>query len=374
MAERHLNITASDKVTALSSQLHEPNLGLSEEEYSTLITRTTHILHCAWPVNFQLGLPAFDLSLRGLHNLISLSLDVKASKPAHLIFCSSISVALGTPAPAVIPEESIGEIEHVSHTGYAQSKLVGERIVEAAVKKAGAEASVYRIGQVVGDTKYGIWNDSEAFPLIIRSALTMGALPELDMGCEWLPVDTCARSIIEIEGLDTDKTAKFDSEEKISGTPPDKKLFYNLRSPQTFSWTKELLPALAATGVSFKSVAFADWIQQLRKLSSNPNKTDSKEPGYGSNEMSYQNDPTREAAADPERNPALKLIDFFERDFAPSDDGGSSLSDGRVILDIDGAVKASKVLESAEHVLRSGLLEKMVGYWMGRWKKEEESK
>ena len=69
-------------------------------------------------------------------------------------------------------------------------ELLGERIVQAAVKNHGARATVLRIGQVVGDTKVGVWKDTEAFPLIIRSAVTMSILPNIDMTCQWLPVDT----------------------------------------------------------------------------------------------------------------------------------------------------------------------------------------
>jgi hypothetical protein len=36
---------------------------------------------------------------------------------------------------------------------------------------------------VVGDTRHGLWNDSEAWPLVIRSALTLKTLPAFDMVC-----------------------------------------------------------------------------------------------------------------------------------------------------------------------------------------------
>ncbi|KAL9129611.1 MAG: hypothetical protein Q9217_001967 [Psora testacea] len=378
MTERHLSITAPEKLSVLSSDLHEPYLGLSITEYTSLQTYTTHILHCAWPVNFQLGLPSFKSSLLGLQNLLNLSLSVTSPRPARFIFCSSISVALGTPRPALVSEEPIEDLSHVSHTGYAQSKLVGEKIIEAAVKTAGAAATIYRIGQVVGDTKCGMWNDSEAFPLIIRSAMTMGALPKLDMACEWLPVDTCARSIIDIEGLDggNDKLGKgergiLEAHGNVNEAPLRKRLVYNLRSPHTFSWTEYLLPAIAAAGLAFQPVAFAEWIQQLRNLSSGPSKSSSCELTYGNIRIDGKLS-TPEAAASPEHNPALKLIDFFEEEFAPGDE--SSSRDGKVVFDISEAVKASQELRNAEHVIDSGLVEKMVGVWMDKWKGGEKGR
>lgn len=55
-----------------------------------------------------------------------------------------------------------------------------ENIIKAAVEKSEVNAKVFRVGQIVGDSQNGIWNSTEAIPLMIRSATTLGALPELD--------------------------------------------------------------------------------------------------------------------------------------------------------------------------------------------------
>ncbi len=64
--------------------------------------------------------------------------------------------------------------------GYARSKMVAEIIVKAAAKQTGMNARVLRVGQIVGDTQIGQWNSPEAIPLMIRSAVTVGALPALE--------------------------------------------------------------------------------------------------------------------------------------------------------------------------------------------------
>ena len=153
---RHLAITNPAKLSVFTSDLSHSKLGLDVSTHTILLSRTTHIIHCAWPVNFQLPLSAFEPSIRGLQNLLQLYLTVTASAPARFLFCSSISTALGTPSPARIPEAPIEDLEQVSLTGYAQSKLIGERMVQAAVEKAGADAEILRIGQVVGDMKWGL--------------------------------------------------------------------------------------------------------------------------------------------------------------------------------------------------------------------------
>lgn len=44
----------------------------------------------------------------------------------------------------------------------------------------GMHARVFRIGQLTGDEATAAWNDTEAVPLMIRSAISTGALPALD--------------------------------------------------------------------------------------------------------------------------------------------------------------------------------------------------
>ena len=338
--EKELPPPQSSQLHVLSSNLNETQLGLSDEDYQTLKSSTTHIIHCAWPVNFQLGLSSFIPSLQGLQNLIQLSLATGLPTPAKFIFCSSISVALGTPTPAYIPEAPIHSLEQVWHTGYGASKLVGERIIQTAVEKYGAKATILRIGQVVGDTKAGIWNDSEAFPLIIRSAVTMGILPKIDMACRWLPVDTLAEAVLEIVGLNNGRvgTIALDTDLKSK-----EQLVYNLLSPHTFSWTQDLCPALRKTALpSFKTVPFDQWLAQLRSLS-------------------VTTAGTAGEAADPTRNPAIKLVDLFASEFTGDKD------DLKILFEIEEAKQMSPAFRNAPMVIESEFLGRIVERWMKKW-------
>ncbi|KAL6720006.1 hypothetical protein ACLMJK_001927 [Lecanora helva] len=365
--ERHLTLSNEDKIYGLTSDLSQPKLGLDDSIYDDLLSQTTHIIHCAWPVNFQLALSSFEASLKGLQNLINLSLDVNFSSPARLLFCSSISAALGAPQSSRIPEAPIEDLEQVSETGYAQSKLVSEHIVQQAAEYAGANATILRIGQVVGDTQYGFWNDSEAFPLIIRSAVTMGILPELSSNCEWLPVDTLAQSIIEIGGIALKEEPKTNGyhDAETNGVPhtngtstnSNGQLVYNLVSPHTFSWTTDLLPALSTAGLSFRPKSLATWLHQLRKLSS----ADANITKEGTEVI-----PT--AAADPSQNPAIKLVSFFEESFQ---DNSEAAPGSGIRFETGEAERKSPALKNAPLVIESGLLKKMVDVWMERWREPE---
>ncbi|KAL5341091.1 hypothetical protein BJX70DRAFT_386919 [Aspergillus crustosus] len=246
-----------EKIIALRSELHESNLGLDNAVIEQMRRSVSLIIHTAWPVNFNLALSSFEPHIQGLKSLIDLSLSVYMPAPAVTLFCSSISTALGSLATQ-IQEGPMGDFNNALDMGYARSKLVGERIVSNA-RKSGARAFSLRIGQVSGHSKKGLWNDSEAIPLMIRSALTLKALPSLDISCSWLPADKLACSLLEIARACSQNSANTDHvHESLDDT------IYNLSNPRMFPWSS-LLDTLRQQSWRFETVPFADWLKKLRE-------------------------------------------------------------------------------------------------------------
>ena len=279
LKERGITLEPSSehKIVALSTDLSQPDLGLTKEMMEQLKTEVSLILHLAWPVNFSINLQSFEPHLAGLRTLLKLSLDVYRSEPAHLFFASSISTAENTPPPALIADAPVDDFSHALDMGYAQSKLVGEHMVLNAAR-SGARSYVLRIGQIVGDLQSGFWNDNEYVPSMIRSALFMKALPALNENCSWIPVDTLATAILELSRTlqSAPKPCAIDST-----NPP---VVYNMCNPRLFSWD-QLLEKVRKAGVEFERVPYGDWMQLLRNSASN---------------------------GDEEQNPAVKLLDHFE--------------------------------------------------------------
>ena len=236
------------------------------------MAETTHVIHCAWNVNFALPLQSFRPDLAGLQNLLALSLSTTSKpEPARLIFCSSVAAALGTVPPALIPQTTL-ELSQASKTGYGRSKAVAEHIVERAVRDSGASAKVVRIGQIVPSRRHGaskLWNVNEMIPLLVRSALATGALPNRLSGgdsCDWVNVNVVSRLICEMAGF---------SREGRSGKRDDRFL-YNAVHPMTFSWRDEFLPKLRKSGMVFEIFGYEEWLQKLQEsevdLAKNPNR------------------------------------------------------------------------------------------------------
>jgi len=260
-----LSPLALSKLVALPAEFAEQHLGLNEETYQEIASHLTNVIHCAWSVNFNYSLESFEKDcIAGARHLLDLCLGSGQSQPAKFDFCSSVSAVAATPG-GIAPEALPPSLSCAQNMGYAQSKLVTEHICMNAALQTGIRARVLRVGQIVADTKHGIWNATEAIPLLFQSALSTGALPALDENPSWLPVDTVARAITDI-ALD----------------PSYQSGINNIVNHNTFHWTRDLLPKLRASGLAFEIVPQREWLARLR----------SSEP-------------------DPAQNPSIKLLDFF---------------------------------------------------------------
>jgi thioester reductase-like protein len=254
---RKLKAFATDNVGA-------PHLGLSIEGYEELASSATLIIHAAWPVNFNISLSSFRPQIAGVRNLLDLASTAARGK-ARVVFISSISTAFGMPTSSsgvtAVPESRILSLEYAAKTGYARSKLVAERICEAAASPPttitttngvgqglGLSVAILRVGQIAADSVNGIWNPKEHVPLLVRSAREVSALPKLygyEGRCEWMPVDTVAATVLQLASK-----LKPDPNSERGGNSSGGASFYNVVPPHSFSWNRKFLPALRKAAAS----------------------------------------------------------------------------------------------------------------------------
>lgn len=321
-----INLEQASKIVALNSDLQRQTFGLDADLLTQMQESVTQIIHAAWPVNFNLPLRQFEEHLRGLYNLIDFSLAVHQPEPAVLMFCSSVSTALASSSPS-IPEEPL-RLDG-AYMGYGRSKLIGEHIVSAA-RRTGAKTYSLRIGQVSGHSKKGLWNDSEALPLMIRSALTLGALPELQETCSWLPVDKLAATIVE---LTRSCAAPARPSSPVDAEYVDDSI-YNVCNSREFSWSA-LLAALARNGFQFKSVPFEEWMGLLKESD-----------GRGEEGV----------------NPAVKLVGHYEEMYGPD-----SVLGQKTFLTEKSERDSLTLRNGRLRIIEDGILNCYVRDWMARW-------
>lgn len=323
----------TEKFTALASDLSRKDLGLGPEIYDSVRSALTLVIHSAWAVNFTLDVTSFESHhISGLYHLLSLCLLVPFSHPARLAFISSVSVAAGVTAPATVGETLVGDPAHTQNTGYAQSKWIAEHIVHRAAVATGMEASVFRVGQIVGDSVMGHWNASEAIPLLIRAATVIGALPRLHETVSWLPVDICARAITHLSGL-----TGTSADKPVRCFPLfDQSVVFHVVNAVRISWVGDVLPALRKAGLRFETVEQRKWVQLLR-----------------------------EGEQDPRLNPTVKLLDFYANKY----DNDKSEGDG-IIFEIAETAKKSYDIRTGYDVVGNALIERCVECWRNEWDME----
>lgn len=153
--------------------------------------------------------------------------------------------------------------------------------------------------------------------------------------CSWLPVDTLAKSIVELSET-LEKSPRRRGEDMSNPS-----IFYNLVNPHVFSW-EDLLGELHAGGLEFTSVPFSDWLQMLQESA---------------------------AQGDELRNPAVKLIGYFEMNYGDKPKKFEQRR-GPLTFDSGAAQRDSAAMRSAPKVVESGLVRKFLIFWLQRWTQE----
>ncbi|KAF5367566.1 hypothetical protein D9758_003797 [Tetrapyrgos nigripes] len=285
---RKLPLPADDKLDSYAGNPNIALLGLKQVEYDDIRNEVTDVIHNAWPVNFNLSIDSFDEYIGGSLNLMNLCLQSPFSEPASFYVSSSISSRQGSP-DVTCSEDYADSPSTAGGTGYAQSKWVVEELCQRAAESAGLPVGVFRIGQMVGDTVNGVWNETEAWPLMFKSVDAVGALPLLDENPSWLPVDFAGRAIAEIVTRDQ---------------LPSNSEVYHIVNPNTSASWADILNGLESSGLHFDNVDIDTWLERLAT-----------------------------SDQDGSRNPSIKLLasafHFFHRDIlsfftSPSGDNGGA--------------------------------------------------
>lgn len=241
-------------IVALASDVGQHHLGLDDEKYDALRTSVTDIIHGAWAVNFNMSLKSFEPCLASVSRLLEFSMSSLSYPKPTFSFISSIASVMRAGEQGVVNEARYGW-EFTASMGYGQSKWVAEEICFAAAqyavqKGANLPIQILRVGQVVGDTNHGIWNPTEAIPLTVQSALTIGVLPliEGDDMTFWLPVDIAAIAVLELAL----RSRSHDNGQEAR--------IFHISSTTPFRWNTDFLPALKRNRLSFEAIPGREWV------------------------------------------------------------------------------------------------------------------
>lgn len=321
-AEQH------QKIIAVDYDLYNADgtLGLSANDYEILRTSVTAICHNAWAVNFNMNLSDFEPHCRGTYDLINLALQSpRKTKPTFLFVSTVGAVMRASPNPI---KETLYDFEAASGgVNYAVSKWITERVCHQASQTTHLEVHIVRLGQICGDTKHGMWNIKEAWPMLIASGRTIGCLPAnatSDREQRWLPSDVTGAAIADIVLLD-----QVNDETRAS---VGSFMVFHIANNQSAAWKASILPALKRHGLQFETVSWPEWAARLDNSDSNVL-----------------------------RNPPYRLRHFFHS-LASMNDDNAGAPRRLFLLDMTNACKISPRLAHGASV-DDDLIGKFLKYW-----------
>jgi amino acid adenylation domain-containing protein/thioester reductase-like protein len=185
------------RIIPVVGDLAERDLGLDPATWSTLRDRVDAIVHCGAHVHhFSPYHRLKPANVEGTRAVIRLAAEGCAKRLHHV---STLSVfAPAGPDRQVTERSRIEDERHLHGRGYSASKWVADRLVLEAVSR-GAQARIYRLGRVSGETARGIANPDDMFYRLLASCAALGCYPnDPGLRTNLLPVDVLARSLVAL--------------------------------------------------------------------------------------------------------------------------------------------------------------------------------
>ncbi|KAF8320371.1 acetyl-CoA synthetase-like protein [Clavulina sp. PMI_390] len=254
-----LSLLRHEKVRMIDVDASADHLGLSSSDYEEISNSVTIIVHNAWRLDFNLALKSFEPQIKGTRNLIDLALSSPNASSLRFVFTSSIGVFPSwTDVSHLAPEEPINDPQTSVGIGYGESKY----ILEHAESQTGLTTTSIRIGQLSGSSN-GSWATTGWFPILLKSSVALGCLPDSPGTVSWIPVDAAATAVLDA----------------ATAARPEK--VFHIYHPRPMPW-KAILEAAANAlamsedGKTLPLVPFSEW--QARLEVSRPDNFD-KIPG-----------------------------------------------------------------------------------------------
>ncbi|KAK4112265.1 gluconate kinase [Canariomyces notabilis] len=302
------------KVATLEVDPTAEKLGLIPMVYAAMQGMVTHVVHAAWPMNYLIRLRSFQYQFKFFQNLLDFAAQNSRGAKRRFIFISSIAVAARVGLSkngCAVPETPLSPAESACGIGYADGKLVCEKILERAAEAYASqlEAVSIRCGQLTGATNTGVWNANEQIPMLVKTAKSIGSFPQLHGELSWIPVDKAASVVSEI----------VFSQSKLPTV-------LHLENPVRQPWSSVVEHFGRQLGLVKPPVSFDEWLDQVAS-----------------------------APSDDELYPVKKLLAFFKNGFRP-------VACGQVVLSTDVARTHSATLRDMG-ALDDGTISGYINYW-----------
>ncbi|MEX0415557.1 amino acid adenylation domain-containing protein [Bacillus sp. C30] len=198
------------RVQVIEGNLIEKHVGLTAEMQKTLIRNIDTIIHCGGDVRHYGDREHFQkVNVESTRYLLQMS--KKAG--AHFHYISTVSISgyrTGDPAEFVFSEQDFDRGQQVENV-YVESKFFAEKLVRKAMRE-GVSATVYRVGNLVGRTQDGKFQqniEGNAFYRLIKALLLLQKAPDFSTYIDLVPVDFGSKAIVQLACIEQSKGETF---------------------------------------------------------------------------------------------------------------------------------------------------------------------
>lgn len=187
------------RIKALRGDAAAPQFGLGETQYAELVTKCSHVLHCAGTVRMNLPLEGARRSAVGsAQQILDFSRHIAAAGRLRKVeFVSTLGVA--GKRPGVLPEAWMDEAP-AFHNTYEQAKFEAEALIRGVIDQEGLPITVHRPSMVIGDARDGNIIHFQIFYFIcefLSGRKTFGLFPNFgEVRLDVIPVNWVAEAIV----------------------------------------------------------------------------------------------------------------------------------------------------------------------------------
>ncbi|SDW66822.1 amino acid adenylation domain-containing protein/thioester reductase domain-containing protein [Marininema mesophilum] len=188
-----------NRVHFIEGDLSKEYLDLTPNIREQLIQDIDSIIHCGGDVRHYGDREYFiQVNVESTKYLLQMSKDAQAR--FHYISTTSISGHAPHDAKEFLFSEREFDRGQQLENVYVESKFMAEKLVREAMKK-GVPATVYRVGNLVGDTLGGRFQENiegSAFYRLIKAILILKMAPDIHTYIDLVPIDFGSKAIVQL--------------------------------------------------------------------------------------------------------------------------------------------------------------------------------
>ena len=233
------------RLQVLIGELSQPHFGLTEQLYMDLAQEIYAIYHCGAKLNFiDPYCNLRKINVQGTRTAIEFACTKRTK---HLHHVSSIAVYDSKNYEGLPHADETLPLEHSRgfHTGYDETKWVSEMLV-AEAEKRGVPVTVYRPGNISGDSRTGVCSATDLVGIMIRGCIELGFAPDNDAFVDVVPIDYVSRSLVH-----------------LSLQPHAIGEKYNLVNATPARWI-QFVQMIQQAGYAIRTESFDSWCNRLR--------------------------------------------------------------------------------------------------------------